>query len=176
MVMPPDSESLKRKRKVPLACWLRHSCALALLMNPMMNLDTNRQTSTDQFNSFYPVDEYTRPQAIAPRDRGRVYSSTGNRASGPWTSILVHRQSRLGTVDEYTRPQAIAPRDRGRVYSSTGNRASGPWTSILVHRQSRLGTVDEYTRPAPLSAFRCFSFGSKSCLVRFIHTSVSVDD
>ena len=28
------------------------------------------------FNSFYPVDEYTRPQAIAPRDRGRVYSSS----------------------------------------------------------------------------------------------------
>ena len=50
-------------------------------------------------------------------------------------------------VDKYTRPQVIGP-----------------------------VAVDEYTRPAPLSAFRCFSFGSKSSLVRFIHTSVSVDD
>ena len=31
---------------------------------------------TCPLNSFYPVDEYTRPQAIAPRDRGRVYSSS----------------------------------------------------------------------------------------------------
>ena len=36
--------------------------------------------------------------------------------------------------------------------------------------------MDECTRPAPLSVFCCFSFGSKSYLVRFIHTPVSVDD
>ena len=32
--------------------------------------------------------------------------------------------------------------------------------------------MDEYTRTTPLSAFCCFSFSSKFCLVRFVHTPV----
>ena len=53
---------------------------------------------------------------------------------------------------------------------------STPCTSILVHRKLPLGTVDTYTRPASLSAFCCFSFDSKSCLVCVMHTPVSVNE